>query len=110
MIPEPYELILLALAAYRTWRLLAEDFILDRPRRWLLRLGKWEKDGDPLPKGYRAKLAEFFNCPACFGFWISLGWYIAWVIFPYETLVAATVGAISALVIYQRHKLDPPEE
>ena len=111
MIPEPEELILLALAAYRTWRLLAEDYILDRPRRWLTRLGpKWQKQGDPVPKDYREKLGEFISCPACFGFWISIGWYIAWVIFPYETLVVAAAAAISSLVIYQRHKLDPPED
>lgn len=111
MIPEPYELILLALAAYRTWRLLAEDTFppIAIPRRKILRLGNWREEGDPVPANYRTELGEFMGCPACFGFWISLGWYLAWVVFPYQTLVAAAVAAISSLVIFERAKLDPPD-
>lgn len=110
MIPEPYELILLALAAYRTWRLLAEDTLLDWPRRKILRLGNWRQEGDPYPQGYRETLGDFVGCPACLGFWVSLAWFVSWVLFPCQTLVVAAVAAISSLVIFQRQKLDPPEE
>lgn len=109
MVPDLYELILLALAAYRTWRLLAEDAVLDWPRRRILRMGNWRKEGDPYPPKYREAVGDFVGCPACLGFWISLFWFVAWAIFPYETLVVAAVASISALVIFQRQKLDPPE-
>jgi Protein of unknown function (DUF1360) len=109
-IPDWYELVLLALGAYRTWRLLAEDSIFDWPRRKVLRWGSWRQEGDPIPLKYREKATELLMCPACSGFWISLAWYVVWVIFPYETLIAASAAAISALLIFQRNLLDPPEE
>ena len=98
-IPDWYVLILLALASYRTWRLLAEDDILDRPRNWLLRLDpKWEKEGDPTGADYREWLGKFLSCPWCLGFWITLGWWIAWQIDDFWVTVAAVPMAISALV------------
>lgn len=75
-IPDWWETVLLALAAYRVWRLLAEDTILDRPRAWLVGLSGWTA-GRPTPLSYRAWLAEFVTCPACFGFWVSLAWWLA---------------------------------
>lgn len=96
-IPNWYETLLLAIAAYRLWRLLAEDDLFDRPRRWLVRLGDaWEKEGDPVPAGYRASWAEFLTCPWCFGFWVALGWWGAWQIWPHATLVVAVPLALSA--------------
>ncbi|GIV03713.1 MAG: hypothetical protein KatS3mg015_2543 [Fimbriimonadales bacterium] len=109
MIPDPYELVLLALASYRTWRLLAEDSILDWPRRKLLRLGNWRQEGDPVPLDYRSGLGSFISCPACLGAWTSIAWYMAWLVFPEETLPLAVVFSISALVVFQRARLDPPE-
>lgn len=100
MIPDWYEIVLLSLAAWRVWHLIAEDDILDRPRRYITRLGpKWEKEGDPVPPDYRVGLANFLTCPYCFGFWVAIAWWIAWLIFPYETLVAAVPFVISAGVI-----------
>lgn len=99
-IPNWYELLVLALAAWRLWRLVAEDDILDRPRRWLLRLGpEWEKEGDPVPREYRAGLADFLLCPYCLGWWIALGWWAAWQVVPHATLVAAVPFALSTLVV-----------
>lgn len=109
MIPDLYEFVILALASYRTWRLVAEDELLDWPRRRVLRLGQWREEGDVVPSDYREKLGSFIACPACLGFWISIVWYLAWVVFPYQTLIAGVVAAISSLVIFQRQKLDPPE-
>jgi hypothetical protein len=98
-IPNWYETLLLAAAAYRFWRLLAEDDILDRPRRLLLRLGEaWEKEGDPVPPDYRGSWAEFLICPWCAGFWTAIAWWGAWQIWPHAAIVVAVPFAISALV------------
>lgn len=98
-IPGWYVLILLSLAAFRTWRLLAEDDILDRPRRYITKLGeKWEKEGDPVPSDYRLALGSFIDCPWCLGFWLALGWWAGWQIWPFGVEVAAVPMALSALV------------
>jgi len=79
--------------------LLAEDELLDRPRRYVTRLGqKWQKDGDSLPKDYRLRLAQFISCSWCLGFWVGLAWWGAWQQWPHGTSVAASVFAISALI------------
>lgn len=80
MIPGYLELVLLGLAAYRTWKLLAEDTILDGARDRM---------------GYGLK---FLRCPWCSGFWIALAWWGAWQLWPHGTLVAAGAAAISAVV------------
>jgi len=99
-VPDWYEIILLSLAAWRIFQLIAFDSILDQPRRYVTRLGKkWEKEGDALPKEYREKWALFLQCPYCLGFWLGLVWWGAWLIWPYETLVAAVPFVISAGVI-----------
>lgn len=60
--------LLLSLASYRVWKLLGEDTILDRPRRWVL-------------KRLKGKMDLFLVCPWCSGFWICgialLGYCIA---------------------------------
>lgn len=110
-IPDWWGFTLLALAAYRTWRLVAEDDILDRPRRWVLRLGRdWEKDGDPVPDGYRVKWGLFLTCPWCAGFWVTVLWWAAWQVTERWTLIIAVPFAASAVVGFLRVNLDPPEE
>jgi hypothetical protein len=95
----------LAAAAWRVFQLIALDEILEGPRRYVTRLGKtWKKDGDPIPKAYREKLALFLTCPYCAGFWIALAWWGAWQMWPTETLIAATPWLLSAGVI-AGHKL-----
>ena len=99
-VPDWYEIILLSLAAWRVFQLIADDDILDRPRRYVTRLGsQWQKEGDATPSGYRFRLAEFITCPYCAGAWISLAWWGAWLIWPYGTVVAAVPFAISAGVV-----------
>jgi hypothetical protein len=118
MIPEPYQFVLLALIAYRAWRLVAEDDILNRPRYWLVRLPRDWEEGDTIPKAYREKLALFINCPWCAGAWISALVYIGWMATLGEwpdsaTDVSVALGvwfAISSSVGLIRSKLDPPEE
>jgi len=117
VIPGTWQFILLALAAYRLWRLLAEDDILERPRRKLLRLSREWADGDSIPKGYRNELALFLTCPWCAGAWVSLATYIAWIATLGEWPDSASevfVGlgvwfALSASVGLIRTNLDPPE-
>ena len=99
-VPYWWSFLLLGAAAWRTFQLLAHDAILDRPRRWLLRLGNdWEKEGDPVPDAYRVKWGIFLMCPYCAGFWISVCWWIAWQIDEHWTEVAAVPMALSAAVV-----------
>jgi Protein of unknown function (DUF1360) len=98
-VPGVWAFVLIAVASYRVWRLLAEDTILDRPRRWALRLGSWQ-EGDQAPEGYRAKVGEFVSCPWCMGFWIVLAWWAAWQVWPHGAVVVAVPFALSAAVAF----------
>jgi len=117
MIPPIYQFILLSLVAYRLWRLLAEDEILERPRRFIVRLPQTWEDNDPVPLTYRASLAAFLTCAWCMGFWISLLVYVGWMFtvgdHPHSSSqVVTAIGvwfAISCVVGVIRSKLDPAE-
>ena len=104
MTPNWFEFLLLGLAAWSTFHIVAFDDIADRPRRWLLRLGKdWKKEGDPFPEAYRLKWAQFITCPYCAGMWIWLSWLILWWIVPaVATAAAAVVGGRSLVVAGQK--------
>jgi hypothetical protein len=118
MIPEPYELVLLALIAYRVWRFIAVDTVFEKVRHKLVRLPKTWVEGQSLPKSYRNGLAEFLNCPWCAGLWVAGIVYVLWICTLGEwpdsvTDIAVGLGiwlALSALVGFQRSILDPPEE
>jgi hypothetical protein len=104
-IPNWYSLLLLSLAAWRTFRLLAHDDILDKPRRKLLRLSPdWQDGEDPNPE-YRFTWGEFITCPYCAGAWISGAWWLTWQIWPHATLVVAALAAINTILI-AANKLD----
>ncbi len=75
--------LLIALAAYRTWRVLAEDTILDRPRARLVR-----SEG----------VSEFLSCCWCTGFWVAVSWWAAWLAWPHAATWAAVPFALSAAV------------
>ena len=99
-IPDWWETLLLFVAAWRMFHLIAEDDLLDRPRRYVTRLGsKWEKEGDPVPADYRIGLANWLTCPYCFGAWTVLAWWGVWLVWPHETLIAAVPWVLSAGVI-----------
>lgn len=98
-LPNWYEALILAIAAWRTFQLLAEDDILDVPRRKLLRLGDWQEEGDAVPDDYRTNWGAFLTCPYCAGFWISLVWFLAWLAFGDWTLIAAMPFVINAGVV-----------
>ncbi len=98
-IPGVWAFVLIAAASYRVFHLIAEDVILDRPRRMLLRLGGWQEPEQP-PPGYRAKLGEFITCAWCAGAWISGAWWLAWLIWEEWAVVVAVPFALSAGVAF----------
>ena len=85
-VPDWWEALLLALAAWRVFSLIAEDTILDGPRRYVT--GKL----DP-------KWELFIECPRCCGFWVGLIWWAAWQAEPKWTLIVAVPWALNAGVI-----------
>lgn len=87
---------LLAAAGFRTWKLAADDVLLNRPRAWLLGLGEWQSG--PAPPGYRQRLADFVTCPWCLGFWLTAGWWAGWLLWPDGALVVAVPFALSTAV------------
>lgn len=97
-VPSWFTFGLLALAAFRTYRLLAEDTVLDWVRLPLVGLPRGWKEGDPVPKSYRERLAVFIECPWCMGFWVSLGWWGAYELWQHGTVVAAFLAALSGAV------------
>jgi hypothetical protein len=108
-VPSPWAALILVAAAYRLWRLLAEDTILNTPRRRLVNLPLDWEEGEPVPDDYRIGLANFISCPACFGFWISLSVWLLWEANAHWTEVFSMPFAISAAVIVVRARLDPPD-
>ena len=70
MIPEPWIFALLALAAFRLWKLVGDDAILDVPREWLLDRFDTKRGG--------TKWEYFITCPWCAGAWASLAAYVGW--------------------------------
>lgn len=105
-VPTWFELVVLALAAFRVWRLLGKDVILDRPRRWLVGLGDW-REGDPVPAGYREWIVELIECPRCLGTWVALAFFVAFELWPHGTMIVASACAIAALVAIAGTMLDP---
>lgn len=95
--------LLLALATWRVFRLIAEDTILDKPRRKLLRLGDWQEDDDTVPDEYREEWGIFITCPYCAGFWMSgIGLVLYSLIIEWHGVFAFLVTwfALSAVVAY----------
>lgn len=90
-VPSWWEVALLAGGAYRLWRLVAFDVILE-PFRGVV--------------GVRQALGEFVGCPWCLGFWITLAWWLAWQAWPHGTLVVAAPLAMS-LAVGLVSRLDP---
>jgi hypothetical protein len=105
-VPSWLALVLLALAAFRTWRLVARDTVLDRPRQWAVNLPVDWQDGDPIPDDYRENLALWIECMWCQGFYQALAWWVAWLLWPHFTLWLAVPWALSALLALAAKNLD----
>lgn len=84
MIPSPWVFALLALAAWRVWKLIAEDTITAPIRARFIDGHEWRE--------------TFAQCPWCAGFWIALAWTVAFWLEPHWTTVAAVPFALSATV------------
>ena len=84
VIPSVWVFVLLALAAWRTWHLVADDTILEPVRHQIF--------------VRRVKVFEFLTCPFCAGFWVAVAWWGAWLLWPHGTVVAAVPFALSAVV------------
>lgn len=102
MTPDWYTFVLLSLASYRVWRLIASDDATYRLRAWLVR---WDENVG-VPR--RPYVAEWLYCPWCSGAWWTLGWFAAWWLWHDVTVIAA-VFAASAVVGLIRSRLDPEE-
>lgn len=100
--PDAWEFVLLALAAYRTTRLVGWDTILDGPRDKLTRRATAATQYNR----YRSDLDKFLHCPWCMGFWVTLLWWGAWQAWPHATLVVGTPFALNAVVGLVTKNLD----
>lgn len=103
-VPDVYVLLLLALAAFRLWRLLAWDIITRPVRERLLH----RRDGGDVTDSsrYRPHVDEFVHCPWCLGAWLGIAWWIAWLVWPRATVAAAVPFAISAVLALVASNLD----
>lgn len=63
-IPSVWSFVLLSLAAWRVWHLIAEDDLTQRPRDWLF------------PP--QSKRRDWIECPYCSGAWVAGAWWLAW--------------------------------
>lgn len=93
-VPNWWAFLLLVGAAYRTWRLVALDAVIDRWRQPLLRR---------IPE----KLHEGIECSYCLGFWVGICWWVAWIASHHWTLLVATPLALSASIGIVGARLDP---
>jgi hypothetical protein len=89
IIPGWLPTVILALAVFRVYRLIAEDDIADRPREWLL---------DKLEEERLEKLDKLITCPWCLGFWLSVLAWLAWLATPGWAVGLAFPWALSAIV------------
>lgn len=136
--PAPYALVLLVLAAWRVYRLVAVDEITARIRGWatlpdddyeawsdVIRDAEfdgadpWQPDGFDLdgthyPRPWfssrRYHVAKFARCPWCMGWWISVVVWVAWLAAGDVTLYLATPFALSAGVGLVQRNLDHDDD
>lgn len=107
-VPDWWAFAILVLTNYSVFHLLAEDTILDRPRRKLLRIADtWSRDAVPGSEedyegeDYRLEWGLFLSCPWCVGFWIGCVLWIAWLAFGDWALVPMIPFAFRPLVAAQ---------
>lgn len=94
MTPPPLACALLALAALRCWRLLAQDSLppLVRLRSWIA--GSHYR-GSTLAFDHPLA-AEWLGCAWCSGLWWAASWYGAWLLWPHGVMYVAVPLALSA--------------
>lgn len=97
-------LVVLALAAHRLFRIIAGDTITKRWRERFLGWGDDQKRNE-WPKN-RRKLAEFVHCPFCLGFWVVVVEWLAFQQWPHGVLLVAWPLALSSIVGLVTERLD----
>ncbi len=68
IVPTCWQATLLALAVYRTTRLIGWDDVTARLRLFLVGRG-------PPPNPKRLWMFELLGCPFCLSWWVALGWW-----------------------------------
>lgn len=117
-VPSPWAFVLLALAAYRLYRLGSRDTITE-PIRAAVAYGDDEAvslDDEPrvevvgvdreIPKGWRVYLSTLVRCPWCAGFYVSVAVWAAWWAAPRWTMFLAAPWALSAVLGLAKKNLD----
>jgi hypothetical protein len=102
--PSPWQFLVVALAVFRLWRLLAQD---DLP--WLVRLrnaavGARETAG--VWTFRHPTVAHWLQCPWCLGAWLTVGWTVFWWLDGRLALYVALPFALSATVGLIAKRLD----
>lgn len=111
-VPTAWEFVLLALAAYRVYRLIARDTITDPlrdvvsyPDATAVTLDRQgvhvEMAGGPPPaegSPLRVYVATLIRCPWCVGFYVSLAVWILWECWPHAIIVGSVPFAIAGAV------------
>lgn len=108
-VSDEFEIILVAIAAWRTFNLIAFDKVLNQPRQWLVKLGWDWKEGDEIPEQYKLDWAYFLTCPYCAGFWISFVWWVAWLIAPHPVAIFAVLFFFATTVVALAKPLTPED-
>jgi hypothetical protein len=88
--PDPFEALLLALAAWRVWHLIANDDLTE-----------------PLRDRYvkNEAVLDFIECPYCLGAWLAGAWVVAFAIWPQGVIWAALVFAVASVPVIVNHML-----
>ncbi len=100
MIPSWWQFVILALAAFRIWRLIGIDDITAGLRDRVTHRSMADTDG------YRPTFDKFLGCPWCAAAWIALALTAAWWIWPHATLLVCVPFAVSAVVGLVSKNLD----
>ncbi len=112
-VPGGWAFLLLAMAAFRVTRLIGWDEITEPLRQRVLTKRTGGVMDSVRPRKVKflrersAWLTKMMQCPWCLGWWVSLVWWGAWIVWPTGTLIAATPWALAALVGLGAKNLDP---
>lgn len=96
-VPDWWGFVLLGLASFRIWRILAVDTVTEPVRDLVFRQAEYDAGNEA---GYRFKLDEFVSCPWCFGWWVVLTWWGVWQLWGHAIYVLSVPLAISTAVGY----------
>lgn len=117
-VPGPWVFLLLSLAAFRLYRLIARDTITEPlraavsypdpytvtlDREGITVIGVEETD---YPKPLRVYISTLIRCKWCLGFYVSIAVWGLWMLRPHIAEVAATPFAVSAVVALVSKNLD----